>query len=348
VTDTKRRLKILLLVKPGTTLTGSGTYEATLVRELARRHEVKLYESERDLAGDWDLAHCTNLKHLSFKVARRLRCPLVVDAHDYYWIRYYHFLCPDFPVRFLLQRLRRWKYRVLFRHIDGLILHGQFLYDLFRHPNKYLNFYFGLDYSGIASPPRREREDLILFVGGDYFRKGLPRLLRALPRVLERVPTARLLVIGKEPWHSRWTARMLSRGMPVDYVYGMPREEVYRTYGRGKVLVLPSEIEATPLVIAEAAVAGMPVVVSDVGGHPELVQDGVSGFIFPLADRDVLADRIVRCLTDAALAERLVGGARSFMDRFTIDGMIARIEDIYDDLLLKGKRGRDRGRHGRE
>jgi glycosyltransferase involved in cell wall biosynthesis len=344
VTDTKRPLKILLLVRPGTTLTGSGTYEATLVRELSRRHRVKIYESEQDLEVGWDVAHCTNLKHLSLSVARRLRCPLVVDAHDYYWIRYYHFLCPDFPVRFLLQRLRRWKYRVLFRYIDGLILHGQFLYDLFRHPNKYLNFYFGLDYSGIASPPRQEREDLILFVGGDYFRKGLPRLLQAMPLVLERVPTARLLVIGKEPWHSRWTARMLSRGLPVDYVYGMPREEVYRTYGRGKVLVLPSEIEATPLVIAEAAVAGMPVVVSDVGGHPELVQDGVSGFIFPLADREALADRLVRCLADDDLAERLVAGGRSFMDRFTIDAMMVRLEEIYDDLLTRGK---GRGGHGK-
>jgi glycosyltransferase involved in cell wall biosynthesis len=346
VTYGKGRLKILLLVKPGTTLTGSGTYEATLVRELAKRHEVKLYESEQDLEGDWDLAHCTNLKHLSLGVARRLRCPLVVDAHDYYWIRYYHFLCPDFPLRFLLQRLRRWKYTLLFRHIDGLILHGQFLFDLFRHPNKYLNFYFGLDYSGISNSPRQGREDLILFVGGDYFRKGLPRLLRALPLVLERVPTARLLVIGKEPWHSRLAARFLSRKLPVEYVCGMPRDEVYRTYGRGKVLVLPSEIEATPLVIAEAAVSGMPVVVSAVGGHPELVQDGFSGFIFPLEDRDALADRIVRCLTDDELSDRLVTGARSFMERFTIDGMMARLEEIYDDLLARENAVEGRGRHG--
>jgi glycosyltransferase involved in cell wall biosynthesis len=348
VTDEKRRLKILLLVKPGTTLTGSGTYEATLVRELARRHDVRLYESEQDLEGDWDLAHCTNLKHLSFKVARKLRCPLVVDAHDYYWIRYYHFLCPDFPVRFLLQKFRKLKYTLLFRHIDGLILHGQFLHDLFRHPNKYLNFYFGLDYSGISSPPRESREDLILFVGGDYFRKGLPRLLQALPAVLKRVPTARLLVIGKEPWHSRVVARFLSRKLPVEYVCGMPREKVYRTYGRGKVLVLPSEIEATPLVIAEAAAAGMPVVVSDVGGHPELVQDSVSGFIFPLGARDALADRLARCLTDDVLADRLVAGARSFMECFTIDGMMIRIEEIYDDLLARGKMGRGRGQHGQE
>lgn len=344
MTDRKRPLNILLLVKPGTTLTGSGTYEATLVRELSRRHRVKIYESEQDLEGDWDLAHCTNLKHLSLSVARRLRCPLVVDAHDYYWIRYYHFLCPDFPLRFILQKLRRLKYAVLFRYIDGLILHGQFLYDLFQHRNKYLNFYFGLDYSGIASPPRQEQEDLILFVGGDYFRKGLPRLLRALPLVLEQVPTARVLVIGREPWHSRLAARFLSRGLPVEYVYGMPRDEVYRTYGRGKVLVLPSEIEATPLVIAEGAAAGMPVVVSDVGGHPELVQDGVSGFVFPLHDTPALADRLIRCLVDDELSERLVAGARSFMERFTIEAMMERLDETYDDLLERGKGG---GSHGK-
>jgi glycosyltransferase involved in cell wall biosynthesis len=326
-------MKILIIGKNAESLTGAGTYEANLVRELSARHEVKVYRSPEDLEGDWDIAHCTDLKHLTFKLARKLHCPLVVDAHDYYWIRYYHFFCLDFPLRFLVQKYRKLRYRFLFKLIDGIILHGKFLFDLYDHPRKYLNFYFGLDYSGIGTKPWRERENLILFVGGDFFRKGLPRLLRALPRVLEKVPDVRLMVIGRDYWYAKALARFLGRGLPVDFRYGMPRSEVYRSYSRSKVMVLPSEIEATPIVVAEATMAGVPPVLSDVGGHPELVQDGKTGFLFPPGNTEMLADRIVDCLSDRELSENLIAQGRKFLEQFTIDRMMERLEEIYRDVI---------------
>lgn len=313
-------------------MTGAGTYEAILSRELAKRHQVKIYQSEKDLEEDWDIAHCSDLKHLPLGLARKLRCPLVVDAHDYYWINYYHFFCLDFPLRFLLQKYRKIKYHCLFRHIDGIILHGRFMYDIYRHPRKYLSFYFGLDYGGIVASPWEEREDLVLFVGGDFFRKGLPRLLRALPRVLERVPTARLRVIGKDHWYARWLAKFLSRGLPVEFFFGLPRAEVYREYGRAKALVLPSEIEALSLVSAEATMAGVPPILAEVGGMPEVVQDGKTGFTFPLDDTALLADRIVACMTDRELAERLTRNGREFFGAFTVERMMDRLDEIYRDV----------------
>ena len=328
-------MKILLITKNRESLTGAGTYEAVLSRELAKRHEVKVYESEQDLEGEWDIAHCSDLKHLPLGVARRLRCPLVVDAHDYYWINYYHFFCLDFPLRFLLQKYRKIKYHYLFRHIDGMILHGRFMFDIYDHPHKYLSFYFGLDYTGIEGRPWQERDDLILFVGGDFFRKGLPRLLRAMPRVLEKVPTACLKVIGGDHWYARWLARFLSRGLPVEFAYGIPRAEVYKEYGRAKALVLPSEIEALSLVSAEATMAGVPPILADVGGMPEVVEDGKTGFVFPLDDTTLLAERIVACLTDRELSERLVKNGREFFGRFTIEGMMDRLDEIYRDVVSR-------------
>jgi glycosyltransferase involved in cell wall biosynthesis len=326
-------MKILLITKSKESLTGAGTYEAVLSRELAKRHQVKIYESEKDLEADWDIAHCSDLKHLSLSIARNLRCPLVVDAHDYYWIHYYHFFCLDFPLRFLLQKYRKIKYGYLFRHIDGMILHGRFMYDIYDHPHKYLNFYFGLDYGGITGRPWQEREDLVLFVGGDFFRKGLPRLLRAMPLVLKKVPTARLKVIGKDHWYARWLARFLSRGLPVEFAFGLPRAEVFKEYGRARALVLPSEIEALSLVSAEATMAGVPPILADVGGMPEVVEDGATGFVFPLKNTEILAERVVACLTDRELSERLVRNGREFFGRFTIKRMMDRLDEIYAEVL---------------
>ncbi len=330
-------MKILIIAKKGESLTGGGTYQANVLRELAKRHTVKVYESAADLEEEWDIAHCLNLKHLSRELARKIRCPLVVDSHDYYWVRYYHFFCLDFPARFLLQKYRKLKYRFLFPYIDGIILHGQYVYDLYDHPRKYLNFYYGLDYSEIASRPWEEKENLILFVGGDYFRKGLHRLLRALPLVLRKVPDARLMVIGNDYGYVKAFARLLARGLPVEFIYGMPRAELYRTYGRAKAFVMPSEIEAIPLVSTEATMAGVPPILSNAGGNPEIVLDGKTGFIVPLDDSPLLAERIVSCLTDRELAERLVRQGKEFLGQFTTERMIGRLEEIYSDVIARGK-----------
>ena len=334
-------MKVLVIADLRESLTGGGTYQANVLRELKLRHEVKIYQSEADLEEDWDIAHCLNLKHLSPELARKLRCPLVVDSHDYYWIRYYHFFCLDFPVRFLLQKYRKFKYRKLFDNIDGIILHGQYVFDLYQHPNKYLNFYYGLDYSDITALPWEKKENLILFVGGDYFRKGIHRLLRAMPKVLAKVPDARLLVIGNDYWYVKLFARFLARRLPVQFIYGMSRSELYRTYSRAKVFVMPSEIEAIPLVSSEATMAGVPPVLSDVGGNPEIVLDGKTGFIVPLDNYDLMAERITTCLTDKEFSERLVNQGKEFLGQFTTGRMMARLEEIYQDQIRKGKRQRD-------
>ena len=333
-------MRILIIAKKGISLTGAGTYEANVVRELSRRHEVKVLSSDADLNEDWDVAHCTDLKHLTFHVAKKLRCPLVVDAHDYYWSRFYPFFCLDFPLRFLIQKYRKLKYRMLFRHIDGIILHGQFLYDLYQHPNKYLNFYFGLDFSQIRDRSWSARENLILFVGGDYFRKGLPRLLKALPLVLAKVPDARVMVIGQDYAYAKTCAKLLARGLPVEIIPGLPREEVYALYSRARVMVLPSEIEATPITVAEALRGGAVPVLSNVGGHPELIKDGETGFLFDLKDTRTLASRIISGLTDETLSARLIANGRQFMDQFTVDKMINQIETVYADVVKKTVNGR--------
>lgn len=331
-------MKILVIAKKGGSLTGSGTYEANVVRELAKRHFVKIYEAPEDLDEHWDIVHCTDLKHLTCSLVQRVSCPLVADAHDYYWIRFYYFFCLDFPLRFLLQKYRLLKYHFLFKRIDAVIVHGQYVFDRYPHPHTYLNFYYGLDYSNIATRPWEDKENLILFVGGDYFRKGLHRLLEILPVVIEKVPDARLIVIGNEYWYVRLFARFLARGLPVEFIYGMPREELYATYGKAKVFVMPSEIEAIPLVSTEATMAGVPPILSDVGGNTEIVLDGETGFTVPLEDRSLLAERIVSCLNDRVLSDRLVRQGREFLGQFTAERMVVRLEEIYDDVICNSGR----------
>jgi len=263
----------------------------------------------------------------------------VVDSHDYYWVRYFHFFCLDFPVRFLLQQYRKIKYKRLFKYVDGIILHGQYVYDVYVHPHKYLNFYYGLDYSEIESRPWEEKENLILFVGGDYFRKGIHRLLRALPLVLKKVPDARLMVIGNDYGYVKAFARFLARRLPVEFVYGMPRAELYKTYGKARRSSCRRRSRLSRWCHPRLPWPGAAYSLR-CGREPRDRSGRHNRFIVPLDDYGLLANRIVQCLTDRDLSERLVVQGREFLGQFSTDRMIGRLEEIYEAVITEHSKRR--------
>ena len=79
--------------------------------------------------------------------------------------------------------------------------------------------------------------------------------------------------------------------------------------------------------------AGVPPILSDAGSNPEIVLDGKTGFIVPLDDYSLLAERIVSCLTDPELSARLVRQGNEFLSQFTSERMIDNLEEIYLDVM---------------
>ena len=93
--------------------------------------------------------------------------------------------------------------------------------------------------------------------------------------------------------------------------------------------------EATSLALLECMSLGVPAVVSDFGGNPYVVTDGVNGLVTPMRDADALAAAIISLYKDRALLKKLSGGAkRVFEEKFTARRMIDGIEAVYDGLLL--------------
>jgi glycosyltransferase involved in cell wall biosynthesis len=96
------------------------------------------------------------------------------------------------------------------------------------------------------------------------------------------------------------------------------------------VFALPSYDEALPVSLIEAMSAGVPPVVSPVGGIPEIVQEGISGVFVAPGDKAGLERRLKRLLLDRALAERIGAAAReSARLRFAPERILARLEEIY-------------------
>src|SRR5205823_12564085 len=125
----------------------------------------------------------------------------------------------------------------------------------------------------------------------------------------------------------------------------VPDAELPALYRAAAVLALPSVwrtcygtdvrvSELLGLVLLEAMASGTPVVCSRLGGLPEVVQHGVTGFLVEPGDVDELHDRIATLLTDARLAARMGSRARELvLDRFTWQARAARCLAAYDDLL---------------
>jgi glycosyltransferase involved in cell wall biosynthesis len=96
------------------------------------------------------------------------------------------------------------------------------------------------------------------------------------------------------------------------------------------VMLLPSELESFGLAALEAMACGVPAVCSKVGGLPEVIRDGVEGYLVKLGDVDTMADRALRILTEPGRREEMGHAARSrASDKFCSTKIIPRYEELY-------------------
>src|SRR5438105_300990 len=151
--------------------------------------------------------------------------------------------------------------------------------------------------NGVAIPaavgPEAEPAE-VLFAGRLSPEKGIEELVAATAGM-------NLVVAGDGPL----------RHLVPDALGFVPHEELGRLYERAAVVVLPSYHEGLPLSVLEAMAHGRPIVASAVGGLPELVEDGVTGFLVEPGDVEGLRTALRRLLADPALRRRLGGAART-------------------------------------
>ena len=190
----------------------------------------------------------------------------------------------------------------------------------------------GIDLRRFSYTPRQPPEGRarLLFVGRLTEKKGVGYLLDALRLLRDSGRDADLRVVGDGPLRTELRAQTQALGLDerVQFVRALPHEEVVAAMQGADVLVAPSvtaadgDQEGIPNVLKEAMASGLPVVATHHSGIPELVEDGVSGFLAPERDAEALA----RCLT------RLLDAPRRWPD-LGLAGR-RRIEEAYDTVRL--------------
>ncbi|MFF4648958.1 glycosyltransferase family 4 protein [Streptomyces sp. NPDC001380] len=154
-------------------------------------------------------------------------------------------------------------------------------------------------------------------------RKGQDTLIRALPRILARVPDAVLLVVGGGPYRAdleRLADAVGVRGS-VRFTGAVPWEELPAHYGAGDVFAMPCrtrrgglDVEGLGIVYLEASATGLPVVAGDSGGAPDAVLEGETGYVVPGRSPEAAADRIAELLLDEGLRRRMGERGRRWVE----------------------------------
>jgi N-acetyl-alpha-D-glucosaminyl L-malate synthase BshA len=160
-------------------------------------------------------------------------------------------------------------------------------------------------------------------------------VVRIFHQIKQRMP-AKLLMIGEGPELPLVRDLAADLGLREDVIFLGKQEDIACVLSIADVLLLPSAQESFGLVALEAMACGKPVISSDAGGLPEVVKDGVTGFVLPIGDVNGMAEKAIELVSDAAMYERF---SRQAMERayhtFCYKDITRQYEAIYQRVLVQ-------------
>lgn len=190
--------------------------------------------------------------------------------------------------------------------------------------------------------------DVVGFIGSFYDYEGLDDLIAAMPRIVRARPRAKLLLVGGGPREQALRDQALASPFAdhIVFVGRVPHDEVDRYYAQVDILAYPRKAMrltdlVTPLKPLEAMAQGRLVAASSVGGHRELIEDGVTGTLFSPDDSGAIAAALAGLFADRSGWDARRIAARAFVERErNWSSNILRYEPVYQKLLARGDKAR--------
>ncbi len=209
----------------------------------------------------------------------------------------------------------------------------------------------GVDMSLFGSPPAPdeklrsemalEGKSILGFIGSFYDYEGIDDLIAAMPMLQKSCPEAHLLLVGGGPMEKALKRQVAESAAvsAITFTGRVPHEDVERYYGLMDVMVYPRKSMrltelVTPLKPLEAMAQGRIVAASDVGGHQELIEDGVTGTLFPAGSPEKMAQKLADLLKNRTNWPQTIDAARKFVeaDR-NWSSNILRYNPVYQRLI---------------
>jgi N-acetyl-alpha-D-glucosaminyl L-malate synthase BshA len=191
------------------------------------------------------------------------------------------------------------------------------------------------DVAGLRTRLAPEGQKVAIHVSNFRPVKRATAVVEVFARVRREVPV-RLLMAGDGPDVAEASRIAGALGVSDDVLFLGEQDQVVPLLSAADVFLLPSAQESFGLAALEAMACGVPVVASRVGGLPEVIEDGITGFLHAVDDLDGMARSTLRLLTDEALHSRTAEAARGAAHRRYCDSKIVPMYESYYQEILRG------------
>lgn len=174
---------------------------------------------------------------------------------------------------------------------------------------------------------------IILTIAELHPRKGLSYLIEAFKKIQEQKTKTKLVIVGKGPQKAKLEKLIKKLELSDSVILAGHQDEIPQILKSADLFVLPSVKEAFGLVLLEAMAAQLPIIATEVGGIPEIIQNHKSGELVPPQDYEALADKILAVMSNNALMQKLAYMGHHRVKTFDITEMVRKTENIYDTIL---------------
>jgi N-acetyl-alpha-D-glucosaminyl L-malate synthase BshA len=178
----------------------------------------------------------------------------------------------------------------------------------------------------------RDGEKIVTHISNFRPVKRVPDVVRVFARINRELP-ARLLLVGDGPERGKAQEMAEAEGVADQVLFLGKQNSVAELLSCSDLFLLPSEMESFGLVALEAMACGVPVVATNTGGVPEVVEHGVSGYLAPIGDIDAMAEAGVQLLSDQDSWREFSANATRAAQGFSADIVVSQYESYYTEVL---------------
>jgi glycosyltransferase involved in cell wall biosynthesis len=165
--------------------------------------------------------------------------------------------------------------------------------------------------------------------------KGIQYMLQAMPDLLAKVPNMYYVVVGDGQYRATLESLAESLGIKSQVLFMSFRSDIPEILAASDLFVHPTLADALPTVLFEAMAVGVPIIASQVGGVPEILEHDVNGLLVPPANSSSLVDACLRILSDKGLAGRLASIARdTVVRRFDVNQQARNLTQLYQQMAV--------------
>ncbi len=201
------------------------------------------------------------------------------------------------------------------------------------------NFICSCHYKHLTDSPLREElapngEKLLVHVSNFRAVKRPVDCVEILAKVKEKGGNARLIMVGDGPEQSACYYRAEQLNVKDDTIFVGKQANIPEYLGIADIFLLPSELESFGLAALEAEACEVPVIATRIGGIPEVVTDGETGFLSDIADTEKMSDDVMKLLNDEEMRENFGKKARELaVSRYGSDLIIPQYINFYEKVL---------------